>query len=367
MFHALRKYIPHLHYACTALLAIAAIPAIHRLHLPMHLNWRGMVVFYWVGLGSRSLLYALVFCLLALPLAQTLAPFWVRYRKEKLRTVFALLFLAVLSYLLPFTIAALLTTDALLIVELAERTRIEGRLFRKKVISVFASAVYMFIGISLVMIYNDIIVASRFPLSYDGVLNQVDMWVLGGRSVSAISHAMSTVLPAKFLSFLDIAYFQMFFIQGAAFLISAYHSSRRGLQFAGTCLSAYYLALLIFYIWPTYGPYVYCINHTSQYPSYLEAYAFQKTGLASLQAVSQHRIRYLASGYYIAFPCLHVALPLIAMWFLRRWRRVFWLLAIYTVLIAFTIVILEWHYALDIPGGIAVGALAIALVGRERL
>jgi hypothetical protein len=31
--------------------------------------------------------------------------------------------------------------------------------------------------------------------------------------------------------------------------------------------------------------------------------------------------------------------------------------------VAFTVVILEWHYALDIPGGIAVGALALAIMG----
>lgn len=361
----LRKIVPNLHYACTVLLAILAVPAIKYLHLPTHLNWGGIMVFYWVGLGPRSVLYAIVFCVLALPLRQNISPFWARYRKEKLRFVFALLFLAALNHLLAFTIALLLTANALIVVELAERSKSEAGSFHRKGISVFVSAAYMFLGATLVAIYNDIIVASRFPLSYDAILNRVDTSILGGRSVSAIAHTMFTILPARLLSFLDFAYFQMFFVVGGVLLISAYYSCKRGLQFVGTCLTAYYLALLIFYIWPTYGPYIFCSTHAAQFPTYLTSYIFQTAGMPSLQAISQHRSRYLASGYYIAFPSMHIGLPVIAMWFMRRWRPVFWFLAAYNCIVAFAIVILEWHYALDIPGGIAVAALALASVGRE--
>jgi len=311
-------------------------------------------------------LYAMVFCILALPLRQSVGLFWTRYRKEKVRIVFALVFLVLLHHLLPFTIAILLTANALFVVELAERSKSEAGSFHKKVISVFIPAAYMFVGVTLVMIYNDIIVASRFPLSYDAFLNRFDTSILWGRSVSSIAHTMFAILPAKLLSFLDFAYFQMFLVVGAALLISSYCSCKRGLQFVGACLTAYYLALLIFYIWPTYGPYIFCGTHAAQFPTYLTAYVFQTTGMPNLQAIAQHRSRYLASGYYIAFPSMHIGLPMIAMWYLRRWRIVFWLLAAYNCIVVFAIVILEWHYVLDIPGGIAVGALALAITGREQ-
>jgi PAP2 superfamily len=361
----LRKIVPNLHYAATVLLAVLAVPAIRHLGLTTHLNWRGIMLFYWVGLGPRSLLYAMAFCLLALPLRQSVGPLWARYTKEKLRFVFALLLLGVLNRLLAFPIAILLTANALMAVELAERSKADATSFRKKAVSVIVSAVYMLLGVTLVMIYNDIIVASRFPLSYDAILNQGDSRILWGQSVSAIAHRMFTVLPPKLLSFLDTAYFQMFLIVGATLLISAYHSRKRGLQFVGACLTAYYLTLLIFYFWPTYGPYIFCPTHAAQYPGYLTAYVFQTSGMPGLQAIAQHKTRYLASGYYIAFPSMHIGLPVIAMWFMRYWRPVFWLLAAYVCTVAFAVVILEWHYALDIPGGIAVGALALAITGRD--
>src|SRR3981189_3810758 len=81
---------------------------------------------------------------------------------------------------------------------------------------------------------------------------------------------------------------------------------------------------------------------------------FRTSGIRPLQAVSQHKMRYLASGYYIGFPSLHIGLPVIAMWLMRRWRKVFWVLAIYNCIVVFAIVILEWHYAIDLVGGVAV-------------
>jgi hypothetical protein len=363
MLATLRRIVPNLHYAGTVLLAILAVPAIQHLHLPAHLDWRGNLVFYWVTLGSGSLLYAMVFCGLAFPLRQSLGPFWERYRKEKLRILFALAFLVLLCRVLPFTTAILSAAKALFVIELAERSKSEAGSFPGKAMTVFAAAAYMFAGLTLVIIYNDIIVADRFPLSYDAFLSRVDARILWGRSISSIAHAMWTILPARLLTFLDFAYFQMFAVVGAGLLMSSYGSYRRGMQFAGTCLTAYYLALLIFYVWPTYGPYVFCSTHAAQFPAYLTAYRFQTSGMQSLQAVSQHKIRYLASGYYIAFPALHVGLPVIAMWFMRRWRTLFWFLAAYNCVVVFAIVTLEWHYAIDLFGGAAVGALALAMVG----
>jgi hypothetical protein len=78
---------------------------------------------------------------------------------------------------------------------------------------------------------------------------------------------MFAVLPPRLLSFLDFAYFQMFFVMGGTLFVSAYTSCKRGLQFAGACLTAYYLTLLIFYVWPTYGLYLYCSTHAAEFPS----------------------------------------------------------------------------------------------------
>src|SRR3981081_4468636 len=286
MLATLRKIVPNLHYACTALLAILAVPAIQHLHLPAHLDWRGNLVFY-VTLGSRSLLYAMVLCGLAFPLRESFGLFWARYRKEKLRILVALVFLVLLHRVLPFTTAILSAAKALFVIELAERSISGPGSFFRRAMTVFVPAAYMFAGLTLVVIYNDIIVADRFPLSFDTFLNRVHTGILWGRSISSIAHAMWAILPARLLTFLDYAYFQMFAVVGAGLLMSAYGSYRRGMQFVGACLTAYDLALLIFYVWPTYGPYVFCGTPAAQFPAYLAAYSFQTSGMRTLQAVSQ--------------------------------------------------------------------------------
>jgi hypothetical protein len=359
----LRKIVSNFHYVCTALLAVLAPAAVHHLHLSARIDWRSTFIFYWVTLASGSVLYVMVFCGLAFPLRHSLSAFLTRYRKEKRRIPLALVFLALLLSMLPFATAILYAARALFVIELVDRSRSEAGSFFKKATMVFIPAAYMFAGLILMGIYNDIIVADRFPLSYDAFFSRVDTSIFLGRSVPSFSHAMWAILPARLLVFLDFAYFQMFAVVGAGFLMSAYGSYRRGAQFVGVCLTAYYLALLIFYVWPSYGPYVFCGTHEAQFPTYLTAYRFQASGMRSLQAVSQHKMLYLASGYYIAFPSMHVGLPVITMWLMRPWRKIFWLLAVYNSVVVFAILVLEWHYAIDLVGGAAVAVLALAVAG----
>ena len=363
MLVTLRKLVPNLHYGCTMLLAILAVPAARHLHLPTHLDWRGNLIFYWVTIGSRSLLYAMVFCLLAFPLRENLGLFWARYRREKSRALFILVFLALLLTVLPFTTAILSAGEALFVIELVERSKPGSHSLFRKAMTVFVPAIYFFVGVTLVAIYNDIIVADRFPLSYDTFLNRVDAIILGGRNISSISQAMCAIVPARLLTLLDYAYFQMFAVVGAGLLVISYGSYRRGMQLAGACLTAYYCALLIFYVWPSYGPYVLNATDAAPFPAFLTAYSLQTSALRSLQAISQHRMRYLASGYYISFPALHLPLPGIAMWFMRRWRKVFWLLAVYNCILVCAIVILGWHYIIDLVGGVGLGVLALGITG----
>jgi hypothetical protein len=320
-----------------------------------------------VGLGTKSILRALLLCLLSFPLAVTISPFLERYRKQKGRILLALAFLGVLVWAIDLSAALLLALDGIFVVELAERARSEGDSFWRRITPLAPASAYLFLGITVVLAYNDIIIASRWPISYDQAFNRIDSFFLGGRDVSQIAHAAYQSLPAWCPRFLDLAYFQMFAVVGAALLISGYGSFNRALQFAGACLTAYYLGLLLFYLWPSYGPFISCSHHLDRYPSYLTTYAFQKAEMLGVAAIAQRKSHFVAGGYYIAFPSLHIALPIIAMWFLRRWRIAFWLLMAYNIVIAIAIVFLEWHYVIDFLGGIVVAALALAMVQHEEI
>jgi membrane-associated phospholipid phosphatase len=52
---------------------------------------------------------------------------------------------------------------------------------------------------------------------------------------------------------------------------------------------------------------------------------------------------------------------MIVIWFLRRWRRVVWVLATYDVLLIAAVLMLEQHYVIDIIAGFGVAGVAIAI------
>ena len=138
------------------------------------------------------------------------------------------------------------------------------------------------------------------------------------------------------------------------------------LQFVGTILTSYYLALGLFYLWPSQGPYYLCPGHFSRFPSTLQAYSIQKLLIARALALWNHvPIDRISTDYFIAFPCMHIAQPLIVMWFLRRWKRMLIALCAYDGLLIVSILLLEWHYLVDIIGGILVAGIAIAITGMS--
>jgi membrane-associated phospholipid phosphatase len=67
------------------------------------------------------------------------------------------------------------------------------------------------------------------------------------------------------------------------------------------------------------------------------------------------------SDYYIGFPSMHVAMPVIALWYIRQQKQLFGVLIVFDLLIVLGVLLLEWHYFLDILGGIAVAVAAIAV------
>jgi hypothetical protein len=59
---------------------------------------------------------------------------------------------------------------------------------------------------------------------------------------------------------------------------------------------------------------------------------------------------------------MHIVQPIIVMWFLRFWKRMLLVLAAYDVVLVVAIVLLEWHYVVDVLAGVVVAGFAIAAV-----
>lgn len=346
------------HYWIGLLMGLALVPVLLALRLPARFDWIAICTAFWV-LAVRSIFVAVVLCLVGMPGRAILEPLVERYRRRPLRMVLLLLYFLALSRDFTWLTAVVLVIDSVAIIEFLERKDSKRR---SAAGAVLLPALYVFAGFLLVFAYNDIVVSVHFPFAYDAAFNAMDRWIFHGSSVSDLSHWALRTFPLPFFRFLEFIYFGMFPQIGAAILIVSLSEGRsRGLQFVGTILMAYYLALGLFYLWPSQGPYYLCAGHFSRFPSTLQVYSIQKALIARALALWNHApIQRISTDYFIAFPCMHIAQPLIVMWFLRRWRRILIVLCAYDCVLIGAILLLEWHYFVDIIGGVLIAGIAIA-------
>src|SRR5262249_11246878 len=122
-----------------------------------------------------------------------------------------------------------------------------------------------------------------------------------------------------------------------------------------------YIALLIFYLYPTFDPFYLCPDH-SHLPATAASSSIQPV-LMTRTATIQHASALNVEGdYSIAFPSMHMALAVMAWWFCREWKRIARVLFVFNLALVAAIVLLEWHYFVDLPGGIAVAVVAISIM-----
>jgi PAP2 superfamily len=362
-----REWPETLHYWASCILLLALVPLFRRLNLPTTFDWVGLGFTYWGLLAVRSVFVASVLYLVGRSVAGSMVPGLEQIRRESIRILLILAYFAVLAWAVGWRTALMLTVDTVAVFEVRERLRPNGLWRSAK--AILPPAIYLFVGLLLVSAYNDIILSTRFFAADDLAFNAIDKWMLRGASVPLLCHWALQMFPISFFRFLEFIYYGMFAQIGAALiLISLQRGRHRALQFVGAVLAAYYFALLLFYLWPSQGPYYLCPVHFSQFPSTLETYAFQKGSLDGARALWNHvRLDRISFDYYIAFPCMHIVQPLIVMWFLRFSKRIVIILAAYDVLLIVAIVLLEWHYVVDVLAGVAVAVVAIALIDGQEL
>jgi len=351
------------HWLATLLLAAGLVPAFLLLKLPFRFAWMNFLSSYWISLTLQSIPVAVLLYLVGFPARQTLGPLWDRYRGQKLRIVGLIVFVALMVSVLTPVVAVIFIVATVALLEVVDRARGDSALLVRWLTALVVPAAYLFVGLILVFTYNDVIAAARYTGAYDRAFLRMDSLLLLGKSVSGWSRYAAVHFGLPFFRFLEFIYFRMFPQIGAALIITAFcFGKREALRFAGTILTAYYLALVIFLIWPSMGPFFTCPAHFSEFPPSLVTYAAQKNFLVKAGLLWNHRpIFEIDTDFFIAFPCMHIAQPLIVMWFLRRWKGMVICLAIYDLVLIPAILLLEWHYAVDLIGGVLVAGLAIAL------
>jgi hypothetical protein len=349
------------HYGLSLILCAALLPALHSQNLPVRFDWIRLSVAYWIFLAAQSVFVAALLCVIGVP--GVWRPLLARYRKEPVRAVALLIYFGLLLWALGGMKALVVTVDTIAVIDWRERYRERG--LSRAAGAVLPAAAYLFFGFLMILAYNSVIVSARYNFAYDPALAVIDHRLMLGYSVPELAHWAVRTFPLSFFRGLEFIYFGMFPQIGAAIVWLSLSGGRtRSLQFVGTILLSYYIALALFYLWPAQGPYVLCLEHFSEFPAGLQAYTIQKTLIAHALALWQHQpIQRISTDYFIGLPCMHIAQPLIVLWFLRRWKRVAWMLAGYDVLLAAAVLLLEWHYVADMIAGVLVAGAAIVISG----
>lgn len=352
------------HWLITLLLAIALIPAFAAAKLPYHINWFDLLDLYWVSLAARSILVAAIFYVLTFPKQETLVPVWKHYRAQKPRLVVLAVFGWAMVWEHGWGSGLTLVVDAIALAELLDRGHENPGTLRRVLSNFLVPATYVFLVMVLVFCYNDVIVSLKLFPAYDAAFNKLDGALFGGLTVSHLVHAAVRQLPLPVFGFLEFVYYEMFAQIGAALIITAiYFGRKRALQFAGSLATAYYLALALFFFLPNLGPFAICPGHFSAFPHTLMTHGVQRTLLIKAWGLWLHKLSVpVDTDYYIGFPSMHIAQPLIVLWFLRKWKRIAIALIAYDVILMAAILLLEWHYFVDLLGGALVAVVAIAMV-----
>jgi len=354
----------NVHYFLSGALAIAIFPCFRIVHLPFAVNWQRLIPLYWVGLTERAVLAAVILAVIGLPASRTVHPLWSHFMAQKPRLFFFAVFTAWALWKFGVHAGLIVIATAVVLTEMIDRSQGNLRTIGTWIGSVIPPALYFFLGLILIFAYNDVVAALKDPGGYDWFFLRIDSFILHGRTISALAHTATINLPPGLFRFFETLYYGMFDQIGAAILlISLCQGAKVALRFVGTMLTAYYLALLLFYLWPSMGPFYTCPDHFAHFPQWLSTYASQQGEMwkAKLLSSPYKSLSKIDTDYFIAFPCLHLAQPLIVLWFMRRWKRIVFCLIAYDILLIPAILLLEWHYVVDLLGGIAVAIIAILL------
>jgi hypothetical protein len=305
----------NLHFGMTGLLLLCIAPSLRAAGLPLQFDWPHFFKTFWLGLTIQSAFFSCLLYVAAFPIRETVGPIWERYRRQRVRFLILALLWAQLFYLFGPTGLMFLSLVSIAILELAERTREDPGGFSRALASIALPGIYWFVSLVLVFSLNQTVIALKPHAANDALFNRIDSWLLFGSTVSEIAHWAYQALPLGVMSFLDLLYFAMFAQVGAAMILLALKLGRaHAFQLVATVATAGYLSLMIYYFWPSLSPFYSCPTHFEVLPQTLRSFPIQQQLLTYVSILRDHRpLGEIGAGYFIAFPCMHIASPLIAL------------------------------------------------------
>jgi hypothetical protein len=352
--------IPPLDYLTTVVFFVLLPFLAHSRAIRLNYEWTDFFLPYFISVAIYSIFVATIFHLIDRGLGASLQ--YVRsIANGKNRLILFLIGFVEAVWLLGPGKSITLFVDIMATVILIKHLRKHDLRWGRSLASLMLPAIYFAAGFILISSYNVLIGSIRYYASYDSFFNELDRLLLGGWSVPALSEKVAVhASPVVFL-LLEKIYFFMFPQIGAAIIVLTYRSgSKVALRFVGTIAIAYQLATLIYFCIPSIGPFCLSTPISASLPRDLVTVRIQQDLVNKLNALWHQGFKpSIGLDFYIAFPCMHLAQPIIVLWFLRKLKRVFWALLVYDFVMLWAILFLQWHYVVDLFGGGFVALVAI--------
>jgi hypothetical protein len=242
-------------------------------------------------------------------------------------------------------------------------------IWRKRADGVFrAYASLLLIGLGYVSVFawNELCASLTLHAIRDPILRDMDLaiyrWLLHTPADGAEIFPLIRYPPL--LLYLDNAYQCMFI--GIPLVIFVLHSSGgEPRAFIQALFSCYFVALLIFLLFPTIGPTLADPKLFSKAYEHTQTYEMIRQMTAEYKAL-QGTGALSGLGYFVALPSLHVAVAVLEQVFLYRSRAHFWLFLPINLLVVPATVVLGYHYLLDVPAGVLLASAVLAMPARNR-
>jgi hypothetical protein len=234
------------------------------------------------------------------------------------------------------------------------------------VLRAYASLLLIGLGYISVFAWNELCASLTLHAIRDPILRDMDLAIYGWLLHTPADGAeiFPLIRYPLLLLYLENAYQCMFI--GIPLVIFVLHSSGgEPRAFIQALFSCYFVALLIFLLFPTIGPTLADSNLFSTAYEHTQTYEMTRQMAAEYMAL-QGNGALMGLGYFVALPSLHVAVAVLVQVFLYRSPAHFWLFLPINLLVVPATVVLGYHYLLDVPAGVLLASVILAVPARSR-
>jgi membrane-associated phospholipid phosphatase len=229
------------------------------------------------------------------------------------------------------------------------------------------AATVLAVGFAAVRNLNYVAALLTTSRLHDATLRDIDLAIYGWLHGHAVEYfELFPLIRSQFVFHIFENAYTALFVELIALVLAFTQTRQHLMTIMGSVFLCYFTGILIFLGYPAVGP---CIVYPESFAS---AYRATITGTVMDKLAAEYRAAVEGAtvngfGYFIAVPSLHVAIAVLCQLLFVGRRALFWLFIPVNVVLVSSTVLLGYHYLVDVPAGMVLGAAVYFFWVRPRL